>query len=196
VTSDPAKTALRVRLRGLRRRLAAEIPDAAQRAVRRLPLSRFGRFRTVGAYMPLGSEIDPWPLVEALTAYGAGQVQAALPVAADHESPLKFRLWSPGEPLAPDAFGIPSPTVRAQEVEPALIIAPVLGFDRAGARLGQGAGHYDRTLARLRAHRPVFVLGLAFAGQEVEALPTEAHDQKLDAILTETEFIEPGKDGL
>jgi 5-formyltetrahydrofolate cyclo-ligase len=70
------------------------------------------------------------------------------------------------------------------------VIAPVLAFDRAGQRLGQGAGHYDRTLANLRALRPVFVLGLAYAGQEVEALPAEPHDERLDAILTETAYIE------
>jgi 5-formyltetrahydrofolate cyclo-ligase len=75
-------------------------------------------------------------------------------------------------------------------VAPNLIIAPLLGFDRRGGRLGQGAGHYDRTLADLRKDRPVFVLGLAYAGQEVEAVPIDAHDQRLDAILTETAFME------
>jgi 5-formyltetrahydrofolate cyclo-ligase len=65
----------------------------------------------------------------------------------------------------------------------------LLAFDRAGRRLGQGAGHYDRTLASLRARRPVFVLGLAFAGQEIDELPEEAHDQRLDAILTETDYL-------
>ena len=59
-------------------------------------------------------------------------------------------------------------------------------------RLGQGAGHYDRAIANLRAIKPVFVLGLAYAGQEVDALPMEPHDQRLDAILTETGYIEVG----
>jgi 5-formyltetrahydrofolate cyclo-ligase len=72
------------------------------------------------------------------------------------------------------------------------VVAPLLAFDRAGRRLGQGAGHYDRALAELRAVRPVFVLGLGFSGQEVDELPHEAHDQRLDAILTETDYIEVG----
>jgi 5-formyltetrahydrofolate cyclo-ligase len=79
-----------------------------------------------------------------------------------------------------------------EAVAPDLVIAPLLAFDRKGGRLGQGAGHYDRTLANLRALKPVFVLGLGYAGQEVAEIPLEAHDQRLDAILTETEYIEVG----
>jgi 5-formyltetrahydrofolate cyclo-ligase len=190
VTAETDKTALRARLRGLRRRLAIAAPDAAERAARRLPLSRFSRFRIVGSYNPQGSELDPGPLLDAILGFDPGFAKAALPVAVDRDSPLTFRLWRPGEALVPDALGIPSPPPSAPEVAPNLIIAPLLGFDRRGGRLGQGAGHYDRTLANLRKDRPVFVLGLAYAGQEVEAVPTDAHDQRLDAILTETAYIE------
>jgi len=70
------------------------------------------------------------------------------------------------------------------------MITPVLAFDRRGGRLGQGAGHYDRTLAKLRRSRPVYVLGLAYAGQEIDAVPLDSHDQRLNAVVTETEFIE------
>ena len=194
MTHEPEKTALRVRLRGLRRRLAIEVPDAAERAVRRLPLSRFSRFRIVSAYRPQGSELDPMPLLQAILDIKPGFAQAALPVAVDRDAPLRFRLWRPEDPLAPDAVGVPSPAPEAQEVAPNLVIAPLLGFDRRGGRLGQGGGHYDRTLAELRRDRPVFVLGLAYAGQEVDAVPTDAHDQRLDAILTETAFIEVGRE--
>ena len=184
------KSALRVRLRALRRRLADQVPDVAERAARRLPLSRFSRFSVVGAYCPMGSEVDPTPILRAILEFNAGHAKAALPVAVDRDSPLKFRLWRAQDVLTPDAFGIPAPPASAPEVEPNLVITPLLGFDRKGGRLGQGAGHYDRTLANLRAVRPVFVLGLAFSGQEVEAVPMDRHDQRLDAILTETEFIE------
>jgi 5-formyltetrahydrofolate cyclo-ligase len=184
------KDALRARLRALRRRLADQQPDAALRAARRLPLSRFARFRVVASYCPTGSEFDPAPVLQAILGFDPGRARAALPAAIDRDSPLRFRLWRAGDPLAPDAFGIPSPPASAPEVQPNLVITPLLGFDRHGGRLGQGGGHYDRTLANLRKVRPVFVLGLAFAGQELEAVPTDDHDQRLDAILTETEFIE------
>jgi 5-formyltetrahydrofolate cyclo-ligase len=190
MSSDADKTALRVRLRGVRRRLAEEIPDAAQRALRWFPATRFARFRTVAAYWAQGSEMNPRPLLDAILALEPGKIRAALPVAVDRKSALKFRLWRPNEPLAPDAFGIPSPPPTSEEVLPNLVITPLLAFDRKGGRLGQGAGHYDRTIKTLKAQRAVFVLGLAYAGQELKAVPMAPHDQRLDAILTETAYIE------
>jgi len=86
--------------------------------------------------------------------------------------------------------GIPAPPQEAEAVLPDLVIAPLLAFDRAGGRLGQGAGHYDRAIANLRRCKSVFVLGLAYAGQELPQIPMEPHDQRLDAILTETGYIE------
>ena len=79
-------------------------------------------------------------------------------------------------------------------MRPDLVIAPLLAFDRFGGRLGLGAGYYDRTLEALRAHGPVFVVGLAFAGQEVARVPCDIHDQRLDAILTEKAYSEAEKD--
>ena len=122
---------------------------------------------------------EPWP---------------GLPVAVSREAPLVFRAYDPAAPLVPDAFGIPSPGPDAEELTPDLVIAPTMAFDRTGARLGQGAGHYDRTLENLREGGGVFVLGLAYAGQEVARAPAEPHDQRLDAILTETGYIEVRKD--
>ena len=179
-----------MRLRALRRRVADAAPDAAERAARRLPLSLFDRFRVIAAYCATAAEIDPGPILRAILSFDTGHAQAALPVAVDRNSPLKFRLWRPQDTLAPDAFGIPSPPPSAPEVLPNLVITPLLAFDRRGGRLGQGGGHYDRALSNLRRVRPVFALGLAYAGQEVDAVPTDRHDQRLDAIVTETEFIE------
>jgi 5-formyltetrahydrofolate cyclo-ligase len=75
-------------------------------------------------------------------------------------------------------------------VQPDLVIAPLLAFQLDGTRLGQGGGYYDRALEALRAQKPdVFVLGLGYSGQRTENLPREPHDQRLDAILTEKEYI-------
>jgi 5-formyltetrahydrofolate cyclo-ligase len=71
---------------------------------------------------------------------------------------------------------------------------PLLAFDRAGHRLGYGAGHFDRTLELLRAERPVLAVGLAYAAQEVDRIPRQPHDQTLDAICTERAYIAPRKD--
>ena len=186
-----AKTMLRLQLRGSRKRLAAETPDAAGRAVAFIPADLLKRPAVVAGYRAIGAEFDAWPVMRAFAEAGA---RLALPVAPDLSSPLIFRAWSAGEPLAPDAVGIPSPTPDAPTIEPDLILAPLLAFDRRGSRMGQGGGHYDRTLEVLRARRPAFVLGLAYAGQEVAQIPTEPHDQHLDAILTEKGYIEASKD--
>ncbi|MDE3177228.1 MAG: 5-formyltetrahydrofolate cyclo-ligase, partial [Pseudomonadota bacterium] len=103
--------------------------------------------------------------------------------------PLRFRRWRPGEPTAPGQMRIPEPTAQAPELEPDLLFVPLAAFDRRGHRIGYGAGHYDCTLARLRARKPIVAVGVAYAACEVAAVPHEAHDQPLDYILTEAELI-------
>ena len=181
----PEKTALRAQLRSLRRRLAVETPDASERAAALWPGR--GEAKVFALYHPVGSEMDPTPLRPRLP---AGSV--ALPVAQSRQGVLIFRLHRTGEALVPDALGIPSPSVTAVPALPDLVFAPLLAFDRKGGRLGQGGGHYDRTIANLRRMKRVFVVGLAFAGQELPEIPMEPHDQRLDAILTETENHEFG----
>jgi len=192
VTPHPDKTALRMRLRGLRRRLAHELPHAAERAAARLPVERLPPFGAFSLYQPMGSELDPRPLLARLGHRGA---RAALPATRGPAEVMTFRLWEPHVRLEPDAHGIPAPPPFAPEIEPDLVVTPLLGFDRSGRRLGQGAGHYDRALAALRARKPVFVIGLAYAGQEIAELPHESHDERLDAILTEAEYIEVVQSG-
>ena len=185
-----AKTLLRASLRDLRKTLAAETPDAAERAAL-FPSRPDRRCAVAAGYRARGREIDPWPSMLRLAKAGA---RLALPAADSADAPLIFRAFADGDPLAPDAFGIASPLPDAPEVTPDLVITPLLAFDRFGGRIGQGGGHYDRTLAALRARAPVFVLGLAYAGQQVARLPLEPHDQRLDAILTEKAYIEAEKD--
>lgn len=147
----------------------------------------------VAGYWPFRSEIDPRPLLERLTRLG---LKAALPVTPPKGSdePLTFRLWDPAHNLARGHFGVHEPSPEAETVEPDLVLVPMLAFDRRGHRLGYGAGHYDRTLERLRALKPVTAIGLAFAAQEVERLPADPHDQKLDGVVTERAYIGFRKD--
>jgi 5-formyltetrahydrofolate cyclo-ligase len=181
-----SKDELRAEMRRVRRRLAAEAPSAATDAATRLPLERLPAFASFAAYMAQGAEFDPAPLMRKLAGTGA---VAALPRAESQDAPMVFRAWDLVSPLVPDIYGVPSPRAQAAVVPPDLVIAPLLAFDRRGGRLGQGAGHYDRALADLRRTKPVFVLGLAYAGQELPEVPMQAHDERLDAILTETEFV-------
>ncbi len=182
-----AKTALRLVLRERRKALAAESPDAGERAASHYSPGRASGVIVAAGYRPRGGEIDPRPLMRRLAQAG---VLLALPVAVEREGPLTFRAYAPGDRLEPDAWNIAAPTAEAPAVRPDLVITPLLAFDRKGGRMGQGGGHYDRTLEALRAEGTVFALGLAYAGQEVADIPLEPHDQRLDAILTEKGYIE------
>ena len=180
--------ALRARLRSLRRQLAAEQPDAAYRAAALLPIDRLPAGEVFALYHPAGSELDPTPLRARLPSGGI-----VLPVAQSRTGPLIFRRHTSGDALVPDAIGIPAPGPDAELANPDIVFAPLLAFDRQGGRLGQGGGHYDRTIANLRRMKPIFVIGLAYAGQALPEIPSEPHDERLDAILTETEYLEFGK---
>jgi 5-formyltetrahydrofolate cyclo-ligase len=98
--------------------------------------------------------------------------------------PLQFRRWSPGDPLRTVQWGIREPAEAAPVVEPDVLLVPLLAFDRGGHRLGYGGGYYDRTLRALRSRRPVTAVGLAFAEQEVDAVPHLDYDERLDWVLT------------
>jgi 5-formyltetrahydrofolate cyclo-ligase len=142
----------------------------------------------VGGYWPVGSEIDSRPLMAAFAKAGR---EIALPRLDRREGPARFLAWSAGDSLTPDAFGIPSPLAGARELRPALLLVPLLAFDRRGRRLGQGAGIYDRILAALRPQGPV-AIGLAHAVQEMDAVPAGPLDATLDWVVTEKEAIRCG----
>ena len=177
------------------RRLLAGLTDASGSAglaaAAHLPPERLAGVARVAGYRPLPGELDPRPLMDRLAASGAA---LALPVAVQRDRSLVFRAWRGGDPLDRDIFGALAPLATQPEVAPDLVIAPLLAFDRRGRRLGRGGGAFDRTLAELRARGPVFVLGLGWSSQEASEVPWEPHDQRLDAILTETGYIEAGKD--
>jgi 5-formyltetrahydrofolate cyclo-ligase len=135
----------------------------------------------VTAFLAIGDELDPGPLLERL--HGEG-FALALPVMVGKGQPLLFRAWQAGDRLVDRMWGIREPTADAKTVEPDVLLMPLLAFDRSGYRLGYGGGFYDRTLAGLRARRAVRAIGLAFAAQEVDAVPHLDYDQRLDLILT------------
>ncbi len=147
-----------------------------------------GLGRVVTGFHAFGNEIDVAPLLSALAA--AGWV-TALPVILGRGQPLAFRRWRPGEETVPGPYGIPMPVPTAETVEPDALLVPMLAFDPQGYRLGYGGGFYDRTLAGLRARRHVVAVGVAFAGQQVDAVPHGMNDQPIDWILTEAGPVYP-----
>jgi 5-formyltetrahydrofolate cyclo-ligase len=141
----------------------------------------------VSGFMPLKSEINPLPLMQKLAAAGA---QLALPRIVGRGCPLSMRAWEFGAPLDRGQWGIREPKADAVEVEPDIFLVPLLAFDRAGYRIGYGAGYYDMTISRLRSLKAVTGIGIAFAAQEVAKVPRTERDARLDLVLTEREAID------
>lgn len=180
MTSD--KDALRAEMKIMRDELAARDPDAGETLADKFPLKLFERYGpTVAVYLPIGSEIDPRPLMGKLIDAGAN---LALPCVQEDGS-MVYRAYQRGDMLEQRPFGLLEPNAEVPMVNPTLVLAPLLAFDRSGNRLGYGKGHYDRALSRLREDGRVFVCGLAFFGQEVDAVPAEPHDVPLDWVMTE-----------
>jgi 5-formyltetrahydrofolate cyclo-ligase len=151
-------------------------------AARGLPFE-FAPGSIVSGYSPIRSEIDPVPLMRALAEKGA---RLALPAVMARGKSLAFRAWSAGDRLMLGPLGILEPSPAAAELIPDIMLVPLAAFDRAGHRIGYGAGHYDYTLAHVRKMKPIVAIGVAFAVQEIEAVPALPHDVALDYVLTET----------
>lgn len=138
---------------------------------------------TISGFWPMGAEIDIRPLLWALHTRGH---PILLPETPKRGNPLIFRAWHPGMTMVPERFGTFRPT--GPIATPDLLLVPLLAFDRAGNRLGYGGGFYDRTLATLPHAQTI---GIAYAAQELDEVPTTDHDARLDAIATEHGIIRP-----
>ncbi|WP_186419649.1 5-formyltetrahydrofolate cyclo-ligase [Bosea sp. CS1GBMeth4] len=179
---SPRKAALRAE--ALARRDALDLDDrllwdeALVENVLALPVFSQG---PVSAYWPMRSEADPRPILEALHARG---VPLCLPAIV--EKHMLFRRWAPWEPIVPGGFGTLVPKPEEPLIRPRVMIVPLAAFDRRGYRIGYGRGYYDRAIAELE---PAATVGIAYAAQEIEAVPAEAHDRRLDWVVTQDETI-------
>jgi len=137
----------------------------------------------ISGFFPIRSEADVRPLMARLKARGA---RLCLPVVMDRET-IVFRELVAGAELIDTGFGTRGPGPDAAVLDPDLLLVPLSAFDAEGNRIGYGAGHYDRAIARLREKgRHPRLIGIAFDCQEVAEVPYEAHDVRLEAVLTES----------
>jgi 5-formyltetrahydrofolate cyclo-ligase len=160
-------TALNILRKQLRKHLTVSLVDVLHAA------------HCIGLYLPVGGEPDPSPLLNGCAA------MASLPNLSAGSASMTFRRWTTGDPLMTSVWGGQQPTDAAPVVIPDLILVPLLGFDAAFNRIGQGGGHYDRYLA---AHPNACRIGIAWEGQRVDNIDPQPWDVPLDAILTETAF--------
>jgi 5-formyltetrahydrofolate cyclo-ligase len=171
----------RQRLLAMRAALGHEARAAA--AARILPFAheairRHGA-RAVGLYWPIKSELDFRMLAEQLARDG---IATALPVILEKGTPLAYWQWSPGELLERGFWNIPVPRQR-RPIHPDAVLAPTVGFDRAGYRLGYGGGYFDRTLAQ--PDRPSLAIGIGLDFARLDTIWPQPHDIPMDVIITE-----------
>lgn len=136
----------------------------------------------VSSFNPIRSEIDIRPLADGLAKTGHA---ICLPVVLNRET-IVFRQIVEGAAMVDTGFGTIGPDAKALTVDPDVMLMPLAAFDGDGNRIGYGAGHYDRAIARLAAvGKKPLLIGCAFECQRVISIPAQAHDVPLDAILTE-----------
>jgi 5-formyltetrahydrofolate cyclo-ligase len=189
----PSKTDLRRHYRATRRTFVAGLSkgerEALEQALASTIMPAIAPFiaaqALAGSYAAVGDEIDPVHVEKALNPHAFPRVRGPS---------LSFHLcrW---DQLVPGFQGIPEPPGDAPEVQPALLLVPLIAATTAGVRLGQGRGYYDRALATLRRVRPVTAIGLAWDVQIAPALPAEPWDMPLDMIATPTRLVDCRKAG-
>jgi len=142
--------------------------------------------RTVMVYVPKPPEVDTMPLIRHLLEKG---VRVVVPIIERETRTLRLScLEDPGD-LVISTFSVPEPIgneipVCGEDLE--VIIVPLLAFDRAGHRLGYGAGYYDRFLSSYPRAKKI---GAAFSCQEIGSVPADDNDVAMDIIITEREII-------
>ena len=193
-----SKAALRAQMKRKRAELAQAKPAAARELCQTYlyqipPEAQVGPPKIVSAYWPIESEISPFPLIEMFAARGVRLALPRLePKGEGYE--MRFHEFQMGQRLSIGPFGIPQPDEKWAEIQPDIVIAPLLAFDAQGFRLGYGGGYYDRAIEtmrelRLKTHKPLAVWGLAYDEQGLDVLPHEPHDQGLECVLTPKRVI-------
>ena len=190
ISIDAAKRAMRTDMDRVRNALSTARCEAGADTLRRtgLAFAAPSSRAVISGYAAIGTELNLWPLLETLAASGH---PIALPVTVGKGAPLIFRAWKPETPLKTGAFSVPVPDKNAPELEPEILLVPLLAFDKEGFRLGYGAGFYDRTLAGLRQTGPVVAVGVAFHAQQVDRVPETPEDGQLDWIVTDQAVLGP-----
>lgn len=184
--SDSRETKRLIREEALARRDALPIEtriEAALHIATFAGLIGFEPGTIISGFLPIRSEIDARPLMSELRKLGA---RLCLP-AVISKTEIVFRQFDRQTGLVPAGFGTFAPPADAALLDPQILLVPLSAFDSRGHRIGYGAGHYDRAIAKLidKGLRPRLI-GLGFECQKVDLVPDEAHDVPLSAIITET----------
>jgi 5-formyltetrahydrofolate cyclo-ligase len=181
ISEANAKSALRRTMRGKRTHFADSLPHFARdRSFTAIPsalIPLLSDVTTAGLYAPYGDEAPVLRYLEPLASLG---ISTALP--AIHGKDIVFRAFAPEDELVTGQLGVMEPSEEKAVIIPEVIFMPLLAFDHDGHRLGQGGGFYDRYLTN---HPKCGKIGFGWSVQQVDKVPIEPHDQRLDAVITE-----------
>jgi 5-formyltetrahydrofolate cyclo-ligase len=183
-----SKAALRAELRAARDGFVLDLAPGARARLEALAarhlMPLIAGAKCVAYYHARGGELGCGASIAATAAAG---IAIALPHIAASGEPMRFLAWAPGDPLEAGWRGLIQPLAQAPEVLPDIIVAPLVGFDSQGWRLGQGGGFYDRAFA----DRPdVKKIALGWSIQQCPAIAHDRWDVPLDAVVTERGVIE------
>ena len=140
--------------------------------------------KIIGGYYPVNFEVDD---LELLKKFEKKKFNISLPVIKKN-SQMDFYAWSFSDPLKVNKYGIPEPETK-NIVYPDVLLIPLVAFDKNLNRLGYGGGYYDRLIKRLSKKKKIIKIGLAFSVQEIDKVPINMYDQKLDYIVTNKNII-------
>ena len=140
--------------------------------------------KIIGGYYPVNFEIDDLTL---LRKFKKNKFNISLPIIKKNFQ-MDFCSWSFSEPLKINKYGIPEPENK-NIVYPDVLLIPLVAFDKNLNRLGYGGGYYDRLIEKLSKKKYIIKIGLAFSIQEIDKVPTNMYDQKLDYIVTNKHTI-------
>ena len=184
------KKALRDLVRAKRRELSVEYLSQAAQNIADNFIAHHPNLspKTLAGYWPGRFEASPLVLMQLLAQ--KFQFKLCLPVVVAHEQPLIFRQWQPGDELIKGNSAM-TPKPDAPILIPDFLLVPLIAFDGGGGRLGQGGGFYDRTLAQLRDANPQLrAIGIALDVQKIDHVPRDRFDLLLDAVVTETHYLD------
>ncbi|WKL55845.1 5-formyltetrahydrofolate cyclo-ligase [Asticcacaulis sp. ZE23SCel15] len=180
------KSLLRAEMKSHRAVLAQADPTAGDRLTHMADIDAAG---VVAGYWPIQSELSPLPFMQKLSEQGCALALPCLIPAEGGGYVMAFRAFELGDHLEFGPYGISQPDADKPMILPDVVLVPLLAFDRRGGRLGYGGGFYDRALDFLKSQKEIKAWGIGFAGQELDEVPLEPHDQRLDLILTEAGAI-------
>ena len=135
--------------------------------------------KIVGGYYPVNFEVDD---LELLKKFEKKNFNISLPMIKKNFQ-MDFYKWSFSDPLKINKYGIPEPENK-NIVYPDVLLVPLVAFDKNLNRLGYGGGYYDRLIAKLSKKKKILKIGLALSVQEIDEVPINIYDQKLDYIVT------------